>query len=149
MRCADLMLKMQAGRQHMALVIDEFGGTDGLGTLEDLIESVVGEIDDEHDYDLPPTLTRQPDGSYEVDARLPVEDFEKVVGNVFTEDEREEDIDTLGGLVSFLAGRVPGRGEVIRHASGIEFEVLDADARRVKRLRVCNVPAPPPASTGK
>ena len=145
----ELLLKMRVSRVHMALVVDEFGGIDGLVTIEDLVEEIVGEIDDEHDYDQPPTLARQPDGSYEVDARLPVEDFEKVVGNVFTEDEREEDIDTLGGLVSFLAGRVPGRGEVIRHASGIEFEVLDADARRVKRLRVCNVPAPAPASTGK
>ena len=145
----ELLLKMRVSRVHMALVVDEFGGIDGLVTIEDLVEEIVGEIDDEHDYDLPPTLARQPDGSFEVDARLPVEDFEKVVGNVFTEDEREEDIDTLGGLVSFLAGRVPGRGEVIRHASGIEFEVLDADARRVKRLRVCNVPAPAPASTGK
>ena len=145
----ELLLKMRVSRVHMALVVDEFGGIDGMVTIEDLVEEIVGEIDDEHDYDLPPTLARQPDGSYEVDARLPVEDFEKVVGNVFTEDEREEDIDTLGGLVSFLAGRVPGRGEVIRHGSGIEFEVLDADARRVKRLRVCNVPAPAPASTGK
>ena len=145
----ELLLKMRVSRVHMALVVDEFGGIDGLVTIEDLVEEIVGDIDDEHDYDLPPTLTRQPDGSYEVDARLAVEDFEKVVGNVFTEDEREEDIDTLGGLVSFLAGRVPGRGEVIRHASGIEFEVLDADARRVKRLRVCNVPAPAEATTGK
>ena len=145
----ELLLKMRVSHVHMALVVDEFGGIDGLVTIEDLVEEIVGEIEDEHDYDLPPTLSRQPDGRYEADARLNVEDFEKVVGRVLTDEQREEDIETLGGLVTFVAGRVPGRGEVIRHGSGIEFEVLDADARRVKRLRICNVPPPAPAATGK
>jgi len=145
----ELLLKMRVSRVHMALVVDEFGGIDGLVTIEDLVEEIVGEIEDEHDYDLPPTLSRQPDGSYEVDARLTVGDFEKAIGPVLTDGERTEDIETLGGLVTFLAGRVPGRGEVIRHSSGIEFEVVDADARRVKRLRACNVPAPAPAPSAK
>jgi CBS domain containing-hemolysin-like protein len=142
----ELLLKMRVSRVHMALVVDEFGGIDGLVTIEDLVEEIVGEIEDEHDYDLPPTLTRRDDNIYEVDARLAVEEFENAVGAVLTEDERKEDIDTLGGLVSYLAGRVPGRGEVIRHSSGLEFEVLDADARRVKRLRVCNVSPPAPSA---
>jgi len=136
MRCADLMLKMQAGRQHMALVIDEFGGTDGLVTLEDLIESVVGEIEDEHDEAEAPTLVQRAGGVIEADARTPLEDLEEALSTSLGYDDLEEEVDTVAGLVSALAGRVPQRGEVVAHPGGFDFEVMDADPRRVKRLRV-------------
>ncbi|MBM3488393.1 MAG: HlyC/CorC family transporter [Alphaproteobacteria bacterium] len=139
----ELLLQMRVGRTHLALVVDEFGGIDGLVTIENLVETIVGEIEDEHDDESAPTVTEHADGSLELDARVPIEDFEKRVGPVLTEEEREEDIDTMGGLVFFLADRVPGRGEVIRHASGIEFEVLDADPRRIKRLRARSLPPRP------
>lgn len=135
----DLLLQMRESRQHMALVVDEFGGIDGLVTIEDLVEEIVGEIEDEHDDEESPPLVERPDGSLLADARVSIEDFEEKVGPVLTDEERE-DIDTLGGLVVSLAGRVPGRGELLRHASGIEFEVVDADPRRLKRLRVRNAP---------
>ncbi|HRJ60892.1 MAG TPA: hemolysin family protein [Azospirillaceae bacterium] len=135
----DLLLQMRESRQHMALVVDEFGGIDGLVTIEDLVEEIVGEIEDEHDDEESPPLIERPDGSLLADARVSIEDFEERVGPVLTDEERE-DIDTLGGLVVSLAGRVPGRGELLRHASGIEFEVVDADPRRLKRLRVRNAP---------
>ena len=142
MRVLDLLLEMRRTRVHMALVVDEFGGTDGLITTEDLVEEIVGEIEDEHDVIEGPKLIRRPDGSMIADARAEVEEFEELVGPILTDDEREEDIDTLGGLVFTLAGRVPARGELIVHqASGIGFEVLDADPRRVKRLRIRNLPA--------
>lgn len=136
----ELLLQMRASRIHMALVVDEFGGIDGLITIEDLVEEIVGEIEDEHDEDAQPSLTEQPDGSLDADARVEIEDFEKRVGAVLSAEEHDEDIETLGGLVFYLAGRIPGRGEVIRHGSGIEFEILDADPRRIKRLRVCGLP---------
>lgn len=136
----DLLLQMRESRQHMALVVDEFGGIDGLVTIEDLVEEIVGEIEDEHDDEESPPLVERPDGSLLADARVSIEDFEEKVGPVLTDEERE-DIDTLGGLVVSLAGRVPGRGELLRHASGIEFEVVDADPRRLKRLRVRNAPS--------
>jgi CBS domain containing-hemolysin-like protein len=136
----DLLLHMRQTRQHMALVVDEFGGIDGLVTIEDLVEEIVGEIEDEHDEAVELRMVPRPDGSLIADARLPIEDFEDQVGRVFDPEELE-DIDTLGGLVFSLAGRVPARGELLRHASGIEFEVIDADPRRIKRLRVRNLPA--------
>jgi CBS domain containing-hemolysin-like protein len=119
-------------------VVDEFGGIDGLITIEDLVEEIVGEIEDEHEADTQPQLIERPDGSWAADARLPIEDFEEVVGTVLDEDERD-DIDTLGGLVFALAGRVPLRGELLVHPSGLEIEVVDADPRRIKRLRVRRV----------
>jgi CBS domain containing-hemolysin-like protein len=135
MRAANLLLKMQASRIHMALVIDEFGGTDGLVTMEDLIEAVVGEIDDEYD-EVAPTVVGRAGGTFEADARAPLEDLEELVGKTLSPPDYEEEIDTVGGLVSALAGRVPQRGEVIGHPAGLEFEVIDADPRRVKRVRV-------------
>ncbi len=139
----ELLLQMRVSRVHLALVVDEFGGVDGLVTIEDLVEEIVGEIEDEHDEDVTPVMTQRPDGSLDADARVLVEDFEKWVGPVLKPEERDEDIDTLGGLVAFLAGRVPGKGEVISHASGIEFEIVDADPRRIRRMRVCNLPTKP------
>jgi len=134
----ELLLQMRVHRIHMALVVDEYGGTDGLITIEDVVEEIVGEIEDEHDDDAAPTLIERADG-YIADARVTLEDFETKVG-AFLRDEEREDVDTLGGLVFYLAGRVPARGEVIRHGSGIEFEVLDADPRRIRRLRVTHLP---------
>lgn len=132
-----LLQKMQAERTHMALVIDEYGGTDGLVTIEDLVETVVGEIDDEHDED-EASFVREKDGSWIAQASTDLEDFEAAIGRPLTahEDVDAEDIDTLGGLVFLLAGHVPARGEVIRHPEGPEFEVIEADPRRVRRLRV-------------
>lgn len=132
----ELLLQMRASRTHMALVVDEFGGVDGLITIEDLVEEIVGEIEDEHDADDAPTLVERADGSIDIDARLPIPEFEQRMGAVLTDEERDDDINTLGGLVFAIAGRVPGRGEVIRHESGMEFEVLEADPRRIKRLRI-------------
>ena len=131
----DLLLQMRQQRVHMALVVDEYGGIDGLVTIEDLVETITGEIDDEHDDEEAPMVTERPDGAFDLNARLPVEDFEKRVGPVLSEDERDADIDTVGGLVFTLAGRVPAKGEVISHPSGLEFRILDADARRIRRLR--------------
>ncbi len=136
MPVSDLLVKMQATHIHMALVIDEYGGTDGLLTIEDLVEEIVGEIEDEHDIDTSPRLISVPDGSYLVDARLEIPEFEEKTGLDLTPDDWEEDVDTLGGLVFALLGRVPQRGEVVRHPGGVELQVVDADPRRVKRLRV-------------
>jgi len=135
MRAADLMLRMQGSRTHMALVIDEFGGTDGLVTLEDLVEAVVGEIDDEHDEAQVAGVVARPGDIFEADARAPLEELEAAVGRDLAPADLEEDIDTVGGLVTALAGRVPQRGEVIPHPDGFEIQILDADPRRVKRVR--------------
>ncbi|MBR9763920.1 MAG: HlyC/CorC family transporter [Rhodobacteraceae bacterium] len=133
-----LLQKMQSERRHMALVIDEYGGVDGLVTIEDLIEQVIGEIEDEHDVEEDALWTREAAGSYLALAKAPLEDFEAATSVNLTEDDSvdEEEIDTLGGLVFMLAGRVPARGEVVVHPAGHEFEVVDADPRRIKRLRV-------------
>lgn len=132
----DLLLQMRQARMHLALVVDEYGGIDGLVTIEDLVETIVGDISDEHDEVEGPMVIERPDGSFDLDARMDVDDFEQRLGTVLTEEEHLADIDTVGGLVFTLAGRVPARGEVISHPSGIEFRVLDADARRIRRLRV-------------
>lgn len=136
----DLLFDMRLKRTHMALVVDEFGGIDGLATIEDLVEEIVGDIEDEHDIAEAPQLETRPDGTLVADARATLEDFEAAVGDVLSDDERE-DIDTLGGLVFNIVGRVPSRGELVSHPSGVEFEVLDGDPRRLKRLRVRNLPA--------
>lgn len=136
MPLADLLVRMQTTRIHMALVIDEYGGTDGLLTIEDLVEEIVGDIEDEHDVDTSPRLIRVPDGTFLADARLEIPEFEEATGLDLTPDDWEEDVDTLGGLVFSLLGRVPQRGEVVQHPSGVELHVVDADPRRVKRLRV-------------
>ena len=132
----DLLLQMRQARMHLALVLDEYGGIDGLLTIEDLVEEIVGDIADEHDEIEGPMITERPDGALELDGRLSIEAFEGRLGQVLTEDEREADIETVGGLVFNLAGRVPSRGEVISHPAGLEFRIMDADARRIRRLRV-------------
>ena len=137
MRAADLLVRMQASRIHMAMVIDEFGGVDGIVTLEDVIEAVVGEIDDEHDEAVANQIVGRAGGVFEIDARVALEDLEAALGqSLVTEDLEDEDIDTAAGLVTALAGRVPQRGEVIAHPAGLDVEITDADPRRVKRLRV-------------
>ncbi|MDP7426195.1 MAG: hemolysin family protein [Rhodospirillales bacterium] len=135
MQVLELLLEMRVKRTHMALVVDEFGGVDGLATIEDLVEEIVGEIEDEHDQDENPQLTVNSDGSIEADARASIEAFEEQVGKVLTAEEREE-FDTLGGLVFSLAGRVPIRGELVKHSSGVEIEIVDVDPRRIKRIRI-------------
>ena len=135
----DLLVQMRQARTHIAMVVDEFGGIDGLVTIEDLIEEIVGDIEDEHDVAEPPTLIERPDGTVIADARIPIEALEGQLAHRLVSDD--ETVDTLGGLVFTLAGRVPKRGEIIAHPDGIEFEVLDADPRRVKRLRVRGLPA--------
>lgn len=139
MRALDLLLKMQTSHTHLALVIDEYGGTDGLVTIEDIIEEIVGDIADEHDDE---GMALRRDGAcYVVDARLYLEDFKSETGIDLSTPESDEDVDSLGGLVTSLLGRLPQRGEIITHPAGFEFEVLDADPRRVRRLRIC-----PPAA---
>ena len=136
-----LLKEFRETRQHMAIVIDEYGSVSGAVTIEDVLEQIVGEIEDEHDVDEGPMLTRRADGTIDVDARLELNEFEESIAAIRTAEEREDGTDTVGGLVFNLAGRVPTRGEVILHeASGVEFEITDADARRVRRVRVCNVP---------
>ncbi len=131
-----LLQKMQSERIHMALVIDEYGGVDGLVTIEDLIETVIGEIEDEHDTSEDGLWHEEKPGQYIVQSRAPLAEFEAEIGLKLAGEEEDEEIDTLGGLVFMLVGRVPARGEVIPHESGAEFEVIDADPRRIKRLRV-------------
>lgn len=131
-----LMTKMQSDRMHMALVIDEYGGVDGLVTIEDLIEQVVGEIEDEHDTAEEGYWTQESEGCWIVQARAPLDEFETLVGRRLVDDEDIEEVDTVGGLVFMLAGRVPARGEIIHHPAGPDFEVVDADPRRIKRLRM-------------
>lgn len=139
MLAQDLLRRMQARRMHMAIVVDEYGGTDGIVTLEDLVEQIVGDIEDEHDEAEPQIKKISGKGIkaiWEADARVNINDFEKAFGRDFATADEEDDVDTLGGLVFTLAGRVPERGELIYHPDGIEFEVIDADPRRLKRLRI-------------
>jgi CBS domain containing-hemolysin-like protein len=143
----DLLLQMRLSRIHMAMVVDEFGGIDGLVTIEDVIEEIVGEIEDEHDDAAQPQLVLRPDGAVIADARTPIAEFEERFQLKLVTPGAEEEVDSLGGLVFTLAGRVPSRGEIIEHPSGIEFEVLDADPRRVKRLKIRGLPSRPPPTT--
>lgn len=136
MPAATLLQKMQRDRVHMALVIDEYGGVDGLVTIEDLIETVIGEIDDEHDEVEGALWKEEKPGVFVAASTVPLDEFEAAIGLTLRNGEDDEDIDTLGGLVFLRTGRVPVRGEIVPHESGAEFEVIDADARRIKRLRV-------------
>ncbi|WP_421784673.1 hemolysin family protein [Hyphobacterium sp.] len=136
MRAIDLLLKMQARRMHLALVVDEYGGTDGLVTLEDLLEPIVGDIEDEHDDESTPGIVPKGNGVWVADARATISELEAITGYAIFDVGDDDDVDTLGGLVFMIAGRIPERGEMIPHARGFEFEVLDADPRRIKRLRI-------------
>ena len=135
MKILDLLLKMRSEKIHMAIVVDEYGGTYGLATIEDLVEEIVGEIEDEHDLVQREYFKKISKGSYELSSRMLIEDFEKKIGKKIEVEEREK-VDTVGGLVFSIVERVPGRGEVINHPSGIEFSVLEADTRRIKKLLV-------------
>jgi CBS domain containing-hemolysin-like protein len=139
MKVLELLAQMRETRIHMALVVDEFGGIDGLVTIEDLVEEIVGDIEDEFDETAAPQMKSEGRGVILADARVTIEDFEERYGTTVSDEERDE-IDTLGGLVAALAGRVPGRGELVTHPGGIEFEVIDADRRRVRKLRIRNLP---------
>src|SRR6202140_3857134 len=136
MRAVDLLAQMQASRIHLALVVDEYGGTDGLVSIEDIVEQIVGEIDDEHDSDEPPAIVRQADDSFIADARASLDDVRSVIGEDFVTGEAGEEVETLGGYLVTHVGRLPVRGEVISGPGNFEIEVLDADPRRVKRLRI-------------
>jgi CBS domain containing-hemolysin-like protein len=136
MPAIDLLAKMQATRIHLALVIDEYGGTDGLVSIEDIVEQIVGDIEDEHDENATVGVVRQPDGSYLANARASLDDVTATIGAEFDVGEAAEDVDTLGGYLVMRVGRVPVRGELVPGPSGFEIEVLDADPRRVKRVRI-------------
>jgi magnesium and cobalt transporter len=141
-RCLDLLHEMRLRRRHLALVVDEFGGVDGLITIEDLVEEIVGEIEDEHDQTIQPQMTFNEDGTILAEARLEVKELETLTGRLLEDDDRDE-IDTLGGLVCAVAGRVPGRGEVVRHPSGLQFEVIEGDPRRLSLLKIRGVSRQP------
>jgi len=145
MRAIDLLAQMQASRIHLALVVDEYGGTDGLVSIEDIVEQIVGEIDDEHDSDEPPAIVRQVDNSFIADARARLDDVRTVIGEDFVTGEAGEEVETLGGYLVTHVGRLPVRGEVISGPGNYEIEVLDADPRRVKRLRIAPRKERPPA----
>lgn len=136
MKAGDLLRRMKASRTHMGIVIDEFGGTDGLITIEDLIEQIVGDIEDEHDDEETPSMHQVAEGEWHVDARLELEEFEAVFDTDLLPDDRDDDIDTVGGLVVSLAGRVPQIGDTVRHEQGFEFTVIDADMRRIQKVSV-------------
>jgi magnesium and cobalt transporter len=143
MPARDLLLKMQSSHIHLALVIDEYGGTDGLVSIEDLVEEIVGEIADEHDVEQGPVLRALPNGNFVTDARLELDDFKERTGIDLRVADLEEELDTLGGLAAALIGRLPQRGEIVPHPAGYEFEILEADPRRIKRIQV-RPPARPP-----
>ncbi|MDX2287461.1 MAG: hemolysin family protein [Hyphomicrobiaceae bacterium] len=136
MPAMNLLIRMQSTRIHMALVVDEYGGTDGLVTIEDLVEQIVGNIEDEHDEEEEAHIVEDPKLGLVASARAPVAELEARMGRKLLNSEEDEEIDTLGGLVFTIVGRVPARGELVRHHSGVEFEVLDADPRRVKKLKI-------------
>jgi len=147
MRVTDMLLRMQASRIHMALVIDEYGGTDGLVTIEDLVEEIVGDINDEHDDDDEPAVTPAPDGGWIADARAELEVFEAETGE--TLNLEDDEIDTVGGYVVSVAGRVPQRGEVISAPSGFDIEIAEGDARKVRRLRIRPAAHRPPSEAAE
>jgi CBS domain containing-hemolysin-like protein len=140
MPVADLLVKMQATHVHMAIVVDEYGGTDGLVTIEDIVEVIVGDISDEHDIGEEKLIRDLGKGVFVADARVPIEEVEALLKQPLLAEEEGEEADTLGGLIFAMLGRVPARGELVRHPSGVEFEVAESDPRRVKRIRIHTAP---------
>jgi len=136
MRVLDLLLEMRRGHCHMAAVVDEFGGTDGLVTIEDLVQEILGDLDDEAEDDETPQLADRDDGSIDADARVDLEELEEHLGRTLISEEEREEVATLGGLIFTLVDRVPAKGERITHPDGFELEILDADPRRIKRVRI-------------
>ena len=137
MRGLDLLREMQAKGMQLAVVVDEFGGTQGLVTLEDLLEEIVGEIEDEHDMlDSPPELKRVSPRVIEADARVELSKLCDMVGPFLMPEDKEAQVDTIGGLIFHIAGRLPYRGEIITHSSGLKFQVMDVDARRIKKVKI-------------
>ena len=136
MKLIDLLTKMQKTHIHMALVVDEYGGTDGLLTIEDLVEQIVGDIEDEHDIAEGVLMRELPDGNLHVDARLPINELEDLLGLDFLTDDQDDDVDTLGGLVFTLAGHIPQKGDVVVHENGINFEIIEGDNRHIKYILV-------------
>jgi CBS domain containing-hemolysin-like protein len=147
MPAMNLLLRMQSTRIHMALVVDEYGGTDGLVTIEDLVEQIVGDIEDEHDELEDAHIVLDAKLGLVALARTPVQELEQRLGLKLLTPEEEQEIDTLGGLIFALVGRIPARGEIVRHSAGLEFEVLDADPRRIKRLRIIDARTPVETAT--
>lgn len=137
----DLLLEMQASHIHVAIVVDEFGGVDGLVTLENVIEKLVGDINDDHESKTTPKILQTGEGTYLADARLSIEDFYEKTGFTLNLPNRDEDINTLGGYVTALLGHMPSRGELVKSQNGLEFEVIDSDPRRLNRLRI-HLPSP-------
>jgi CBS domain containing-hemolysin-like protein len=136
MSVADLLLKMRGTHIHMAAVVDEYGGIDGLVTIEDLVEEIVGDIEDEHDAQEGPLITIAENGMIEADARASIEELEAMLEVDLLPEEEDEEVDSVGGLVFQLAGHIPTRGQIISHSSGLDFEILDADPRKVKKVRI-------------
>jgi CBS domain containing-hemolysin-like protein len=151
MPVADLLVKMQATHLHMAIVVDEYGGTDGLVTIEDLVEVIVGDIADEHGIGEEQMIRDLGKGVFVADARVSIEEVEALLNRPLLPADQEEEADTLGGLIFAMLGRVPARGELVRHPSGVEFEVAESDPRRVKKIRIHTIPTngSPPAEAGK
>lgn len=143
-----LLLQMRTKRVHLCLVVDEYGGTDGLATIEDLMEQIVGDIDDEHDDDEATSVIPRGPGRWDADAKVEIADFRDETGVDLTLEDREDEIDTLGGLVVALAGRVPVRGEIVRHPAGYDLEVVEADPRRIKTVRLLRI-EPQPEGEGR
>ena len=146
MPAADLLLKMKSSHVHLAIVIDEYGGTDGLLSIEDVVELIVGDISDEHDTDEDPQVSKTDERTYVADARVAIATLDGMFGVDLLPDEEEDEADTLAGLIFEMVGHVPTRGEIIRHDSGIEFEILETDRRRVKKVRI-HLPPPAPEAT--
>jgi len=145
MKISTLLMKMQLAHVHMAIVIDEYGGTTGLVTMEDLVEEIVGEIEDEHDIVDVVVFNKIGSNSYEASARMPIDDLQERLGVDLVEEGEGEDFDTLGGLIFFILGRIPAKGEVALHPKGLEFEILDADPRHIKRVLIRNKGLPSPS----
>ena len=143
MRVLDLLIKMRSTGEKIAVVVDEYGGVDGIVTMSDLVEEIVGDIQDVAQMTTP-LYFKRPDGVIIVDGRMDIEELEEKIGHLRTEDEKEEDIDTIGGLVLHLTDRVPQKGEIIPHSNGIEFEILEADSRRIKRVGIHGLSLPHP-----